>query len=299
MKEIIDWAKKSKINRCLEIELTNYCSLSCVVCPRKQLKKIGFLSFENFVNIVDFVIDWDYKQVSICWFGDAFMHKEFNKFIDYFFLKLPDVSLNIITKWQSITDIHLNKINELTKKWYKISLAFSFFSLKKQLHNQLVWWDSYDSLIEAVQKCDKLNINYSLEFLLTVLTVNEFNSFLQFAKKLNKASWWAIVHNWWWSINKEVFDKLFSQELFSNELYKDYYIERRSKEEKCEVIRYDYFSIDYEGKIHQCLLNRLSKDTYLWKVWNCNYNEIIKKSRELDYKTTCKDCYYLSHELFL
>lgn len=292
--KIHDWFECSAVTRWIEIEITNYCTLNCIICPRKRLKEIGFLSFENFIKVVDFIIEWNYTEVLFCWLWDSFTHKELNKFLDYFFLKLPNAKLFFMTKWQSLKDEHINKIKELNDKWFNVSISFSIFSLKKELHNQLVWWDNYDQLITSIKKCDYLNVNYSLEFLLSTLTFNELDSFKKFAKTLKRDTWISVVHNWWWSVDKKTHKKFFSEELF-----KWYYRKRNIKEDRCEAVKYDYFSIDCFANVYQCTLNRISKDSYLWNVWEYSFKEFLERKNDLDYNKMCSECFYFDHQLFV
>ena len=88
----------SAVTRGIEIELTSYCGMKCLVCAREELEQHTFLSEDNFKKIVDLLEEGAYEEVMVCGLGDAFLHKEVNTFMDYLFSRLPDINLFFMTK---------------------------------------------------------------------------------------------------------------------------------------------------------------------------------------------------------
>lgn len=282
----------SAVTRWIEIEITNYCSMNCLVCPRKQIKKFEFLSFENFRKIVSLLKEWNYKEIMVCGLWDAFLHKELNDFMEYLFSELPHINLFFMTKWQSIKDSHLEKILDLKNRWFNVSITFSVFSLDEKIYNYLTWWNFYKTFIEVLNKVNKININYSMEFMLSVLTINELEKFKKFAKDLNKDYWISLVHNWAWEIDKKLHEKLFSEEKLAW-----YYIKRKDKD-ICEVMKYDYLYINSLWEVFQCSLNELERKWYLWLLWEHNLKQFLDMKSKLDYKTLCEKCFYYNYKTF-
>ncbi len=283
----------SAVTKWIEIELTSYCSFKCIICPREKLPKYHFLDFDNFKKIIDLVKQWNYTEIMVCGLWDAFLHKDINKFLDYLFLKLPNINFFIMTKWQSIQNKHLEKISELQKKWYKVSLTFSIFSLNKPIYNYLTWWDFFDKFMQIFKKVISMNINYSLEFLLSTLTLKELDSFKKFAYKLWKTDYWiSLVHNWSWEIPHSIHKKLF------NEKKLKWFYQKRKSNDLCEAIKYDYLYIDSYWDVFQCSLNELHRKGLLWKLWDYSLKEFLNKKRMLNYKKTCEWCFYLDFKTF-
>lgn len=69
--------------RILAIELTNFCNLDCIMCPRRFMKReIGFMEFDLFKKIID---QCKY-QTDFVWlhlFGESLYHPQLDRFIDY------------------------------------------------------------------------------------------------------------------------------------------------------------------------------------------------------------------------
>ena len=149
----------SAVTRWIEIELTSYCWMKCIVCARGDLKQYSFLSFENFKKIVDLLKQGNYDEVMVCWLGDAFIHEEVNDFIEYLFSELPNINLFFMTKWLAIKDKHLEKILDLKNRWFNVSITFSVFSLEEKMYNYLTWGNFYKNFIEVLNKANKMNIN--------------------------------------------------------------------------------------------------------------------------------------------
>jgi len=282
----------SAVTRGIEIELTNYCWMDCIVCARKQLSSYTFLSFDNFKKIVGLLKEWNYKEVMICWLWDAFIHEEVNEFMEYLFTELPNINLFFMTKWLAIKDKHLDKILDLKKRWFNVSLTFSVFSLEEKIYNYLTGGNFYNNFMKVLKKSHNMKINYSMEFMLSTLTLWELEKFKKFANDLWKDYWISLVHNWWWRLSKHIHSKLFDK----NKL-KWYYIERW-KNDMCEVMKYDYLYINSFWEIFQCSLNEIDRTGYLWQLWEYSLEEFLSKKNKLPYKEVCEKCFYYKYKTF-
>jgi len=283
----------SAVTKWIEIELTSYCGLKCVICPREKLPKYNFIKFNDFKKIIDLVKEWNYTEIMVCWLWDAFLHKDINLFLDYLFAELPDIHFFIMTKWQAIRQEHLDKIKELKEKWYNISLTFSIFSLNKKIYNYLTGWNYFNTFMNTFKKVISMNLDFSIEFLLSTLTLWELDKFKEFAKTIWKNDYWiSLVHNWWWEISANIHNKLFDEWKLSG------FYEKRKEGDLCEAIKYDYLYIDSFWDVFQCSLNELHRKWLLWKIWEYSLEEFLEKKRALNYKKTCEWCFYLDYKTF-
>lgn len=282
----------SAVTRWIEIELTSYCWMNCIVCARDQLKQYGFISTENFQKIISLLKEWNYSEIMVCWLGDAFIHEKVNEFMEYLFKEIPGINLFFMTKWLAITDTHLEKILDLNKRWFNVSLTFSVFSLDEKMYNYLTWWNFYKNFIQVLNKANKMKINYSMEFMLSVLNLWELEKFKKFAKSLWKDYWVSLVHNWWGKISEEIHKKMFDENIL-----KWHYIKRNSSD-ICEVMKYDYLYINSFWEVFQCSLNEIDRTWYLWKLWEFSLNEFLEKKKKINYKEACKKCFYYNYKTF-
>ncbi len=282
----------SAVTHGIEIELTSYCGMKCIVCARWDLQQHTFLTLDNFKSIVELLKEWDYDEVMVCWLWDAFIHEEVNDFMEYLFKELPMINLFFMTKGLAIKDKHLDKILELNNRGYNISLTFSVFSLESNIYNYLTWWDFYDNFITTLNKVHNRNINYSMEFMLSVLTLGELYKFKKFATKLWKDYGISLVHNWWWSIPKAVHERLFDEKKL-----KWHYVKRKNND-ICEVMKYDYLYVNSFWEVFQCSLNEIDRGWYLWKIWEYNLSEFLEKKQSIKYQKVCEKCFYYTYKTF-
>ena len=115
----------SAVVRGIEIELTSYCWMNCLVCARWDLDSYNYITRDNFKKIIELLKEGNYSEVMVCWLWDAFLHSEINDFMEILFKELPSINLFFMTKWQSIKDNHLDKILDLKNRWHNVSLTFS------------------------------------------------------------------------------------------------------------------------------------------------------------------------------
>lgn len=282
----------SAVTRWLEIELTSYCGMKCIVCARENLDSFGYLSFEDFIKMVDLLEEWAYTEVMVCGLGDAFLHKEVNEFMEYLFSRLPKINLFFMTKGLAIKEKHLIKIKELKDRGYNVSLTFSVFSLQEKKYNMLTGGNFYAAFIKTLNAAHKMKINYSIEFLLSTLTIDELWKFQKFAEVLGKDYGVSLVHNWWGKIDPAIHARLFDETTLAGHFIK------RKKDDICEVMRYDYLYIDSKGWVFQCSLNEIDRVGYLGQLWEYSLEQFLERKRAISYKQACKNCFYFTYKTF-
>lgn len=282
----------SAVTKWIEIELTSYCWMNCIVCAREDLEKYWFLSFDNFKKIIDLLKQGNYTEVMVCWLWDAFIHEEVNEFMEYLFSELPNINLFFMTKWLAIKNKHLEKILDLKSRWFNVSLTFSVFSLEEKMYNYLTWWNFYKNFLEVLDKVNKMNINYSMEFMLSVLNLSELKKFKKFALSLWKDYWISLVHNWGWKIPDSIHKKMFDTKKL------EWYYIKRAQGDICEVMKYDYLYMDCQWDVFQCSLNEIDRVWYLWKLWEHSLVEFLERKREINYKNACGKCFYYNYKTF-
>lgn len=282
----------SAVTKWLEIELTSYCWMDCIICARRELDHYGFISLEDFKKIVFLLKEGNYSEVMVCWLWDAFIHEEVNNFMEFLFSELPNINLFFMTKWLAIKDEHLEKILDLKNRWFNVSLTFSVFSLEEKIYNYLTWWNFYKSFMQVLNKANQMKINYSMEFMLSVLTLSELEKFKKFANSLWKNYWISLVHNWWWKISEQIHKKMFDVDKL-----KWHYI-KRAEGDICEVMKYDCLYIDSFWDVFQCSLNEIGRVGYLWKLWEYSLKQFLEKKKQINYKEACDKCFYYKYKTF-
>lgn len=282
----------SAVTRGLEIELTSYCGMKCIVCPRGDLEKHTFLTFWYFQEIIALAKQWNYEEIMVCGLGDAFIHPEIEKFMEYLFRELPKIHLFFMTKWLAIKPSHLETIKSLNDRWYNVSLTFSVFSLHEKMYNYLTWGDFYVSFMKTLQMANRININYSMEFMLSAITLGELEKFKKFAQILNKDYGISLVHNWWGRLSEKVHHML-----FDDQKLKWYYI-KREVWDICEVMKYDYLYINSFGEVFQCSLNEIERTGYLGVLGEYTLPEFLEKKNAIEYNSVCNSCFYFTHKTF-
>lgn len=92
----------------IALEPTNHCAMKCIMCPRKEMnRKLGFMDFELFKKIIDQTNGYT-NMISLELFGDAFLHPNIEKMINYLYKK--KIISQISTNAMSLSDRVIDKI---------------------------------------------------------------------------------------------------------------------------------------------------------------------------------------------
>ena len=78
----------------VEIELTNDCNQRCVHCPRNQMTRpVGYMAFPTFAKVVDEMARYPYRVLRMVGLGEAAMHPDFARMLDYAKSRKVDVDI--------------------------------------------------------------------------------------------------------------------------------------------------------------------------------------------------------------
>ena len=114
------------------IEVTNYCPMNCLMCPRKYMRRsLGYMDFELFKKIIDQLKGYT-NSVWLHHFGDPLMHPQLDKFIDY--AKAAGIKTQLSTNPVLLTIDNIKKLINLD--YLHLSLDGSTESTYKKLRGQ-------------------------------------------------------------------------------------------------------------------------------------------------------------------
>jgi len=275
----------------VEIELTNHCTLNCITCARKKRNDFGFMDYATFIKTIDFIRAKKCHEIFLSGHGDVFLHQELFKMINYIFKKYPRVNIVIPTKGQTIDSKILKRIKKLQERQFSITLCFSVFSLNHKTYKFLTG-GSFKHFMSVVKQAVDLNLNYTLEFLLTGYNIDEFQKFQSFARSLNIRNYGlALVHHWKGAMTEKEHQKFFNAKTAK-------FLKQRRASELCEVFQYPaYVFVDYKGKIHLCS-NGVDDSDVLGDVFHGSFQNILRKKRRLNRKKICSRCFMHDHVVF-
>lgn len=112
----------------IDIELTNKCTLNCLICPRNQMTRhVGLIEESLFKEIVDQIIE--YTHTEFLWlhqFGDPLLHPKLEELSDYATKK--GLRVGISTKGVLLTEEKAKSIanSDIDK------ILFSFVGIEKR-----------------------------------------------------------------------------------------------------------------------------------------------------------------------
>lgn len=155
--------KTKKFPHILNLELTNYCNLNCIMCPHSMMQRPkGNMDFELFKRIIEEIKGYSIKDLRLHHFGEPLLHPQLVDFIKYIkdnddkkLIKNVSISTNCTTltlkKAREIIESGLDSIrlcldgtNKTTyeaircKANYKMTLTniINFFNLRKKLKSK-------------------------------------------------------------------------------------------------------------------------------------------------------------------
>jgi radical SAM protein with 4Fe4S-binding SPASM domain len=185
----------------LYVELTPICNLNCISCPRNYANlNYPDLSFENFKKILNNIVE-TIKIINFTGFGEASLHKEFQKFLQY------SKEKNYITEHTSNASIF--NIENLK---FLDSILFSLDGIKKVKE---IRKGIKDNAIENIKKSveykykNNLSTNISINMVLAYYTIDEIENMFDFCEKT------GIDH-----LNLAIFVN--SPSLYETELFKQF-----------------------------------------------------------------------------
>jgi len=273
------------LNWC-EIELTNYCWLDCFGCIRKESNSFWYLDFFILKKIIKLIKNKKYSEIVLSGLWDVFLHKQLYIFIDYIFYELPNIKIYIMTKWQSVKKKDIDKILTYKNNWFNLWLTYSIFSLSELEYEKITGWWSLNNLVEIIKYSYDKKINFSFEFLINNNNIYYIEKYKKFCSIFSKDFFYSIPHNWWWNLNKLIYNKLFDKKILNN------IIKKRKEWEKCEAFIWKYLFFDYSWNIYKCWLQRFSNNLFLWNINNIKSEKDFIK---INYNK-CEKCSYFNYK---
>ena len=89
-----NWYRLSRLPLSLQIEVTNYCNISCTCCPRESLtREKGYMELPLFRKIIDDAAAAGIKRVHLYLHGEPLLHPEIIEMIRYVKAKRMGISL--------------------------------------------------------------------------------------------------------------------------------------------------------------------------------------------------------------
>jgi len=130
----------------LDLEVTNTCNLDCLMCGRQIMKrKIGFMEFDLFKNIIDEASKEGCKGVRFIRYGEPFLHKDVFKMILY--VKEKNMLAHLTTNGTFLEGV-LNRIVDSGLD----SIIFSFQGTSPDEYKKMRNTDKYNLLTGNIKK---------------------------------------------------------------------------------------------------------------------------------------------------
>jgi len=160
------------------IETTNYCNLSCPMCPRKMMaRKVGFMEFDLFKRVIK-KIKGNTASVWLHLYGEPLLHPELGRFINFCSANKikPAISTNATVldadKSRMLLDSSLNRIilciDGINKETYsKVRAGGDFDTTKRNILN----------FLQLAKKRNRKDLNVAVQIIKTKDTLQEIDAF--------------------------------------------------------------------------------------------------------------------------
>lgn len=132
----------------LQIELTNYCNLRCISCPRDSMKREkGYIEFALYKKIIDDAVSIGIKRVYLYLHGESFLHPQVIDIIKY--TKQNKIGIHIATNGSYFTNGMISKILQtgLNSSDY---ITFSILGTSKDIHENIMKGAKHDEIVENI-----------------------------------------------------------------------------------------------------------------------------------------------------
>jgi radical SAM protein with 4Fe4S-binding SPASM domain len=131
----------------LDIEITNYCQLSCPMCPRARMTRpLAHMDFSLFTKIID-EARGRVKSCFLHQFGEPTLHPQFPLFVEY--AKGAGIFVSTSTNLQSMTP-------EVAKRIFAIGideLILSLDSFRKDSYNRIRIGGDFSKTVAGIEMC--------------------------------------------------------------------------------------------------------------------------------------------------
>lgn len=129
----------------ITIELTNFCNLRCIMCPRNDMKrKVGYMDFSLFKKIIDEVAEYA-ELVDLDLYGESLLHPKATDMIRYAKSKglLTLISTNL-------THIDEKKAKDIIESGLD-AIILSFDGATKETYEKIRRGSSYDKTLANLE----------------------------------------------------------------------------------------------------------------------------------------------------
>jgi len=179
--------KKLKFPTAVEVELTNFCTASCIKCPHKNMKREkGYMNLELFKKIVYECGKYNLKRLELVGFGEPLMHKQFLEFLKIARKNCPKSYILISTNASLLKGSLMNEIIQNKLLDY---IHISFDGAHKETYEKNMPPLKYDDILHNIRnllahrKYEKPQITIGI--IETTETIQELDSFYKMWKKYN------------------------------------------------------------------------------------------------------------------
>ncbi|MEN2774635.1 radical SAM protein [Acetivibrio clariflavus] len=214
----------------IELEITNYCNSSCVMCPRSKLsRKKGFMSEYIFGILTERLKELPVNEVEICGVGEPLLHKNVAEYVK----KLKDIGINrvrINTNGSLLSDEKARALVEsgldsITISFHTIDPTKYFWMMKG-----LNYYNVLENIKNFIEKYKK-NVEVTITCVVSKYNIDEIEGFKNFWKEI--------------SIDNIYFQNIQSR---AGNLYS---VENPAQKCKCPVFEQGLY-ISFEGKYLSC-----------------------------------------------
>lgn len=145
------------MKRLLNIEVTSYCYADCLMCPRDEVKSLGYIEMNTIDQIVEKVNGVDLWEISISGRGEPLLHPDLELILKK--LKQLNCPISIVSTGTYLNSENLDPIIEHIDK-LRLSVSSIKPSVFKQIHRGLDYDKTWANIKEIIDiASDKLVIH--------------------------------------------------------------------------------------------------------------------------------------------
>jgi MoaA/NifB/PqqE/SkfB family radical SAM enzyme len=273
----------------IDLELTNKCNLHCTFCPREKTPKTGFISRQDFLQVIQRVEESSFDlAVTACGLGDPLLHPLLDSFVS--FASAKGIAFNVNTSGTLLT-------HDMSKKLISAGLSemrFSVTGINESYENYYNF--PFDKLMKQILYFRQLAMESgNVKLKIVVVLTKEVMGNLQ-----NIISFWDINGI---SINDLIFleehNRAGSYQSQSGELFdyapeqKNFVVHEEIRQSRCPI-PFVYTFIGWDGRYYLCALD-WEKRVPLGHVSQQSINDIMQIKLEYlnKQKRLCVTCSYL------
>ncbi len=149
----------------VDVELTNHCNLSCIMCPRHAMKRDkGFMSEEIFKGVVEECAQRK-TPIRLIRFGEPFLHPKIVEFCRH--AKSNELMVHVTNNGLAINEADMQALVDLAVD----SVIFSFQGTTKERYETIRNNCMYDKLVHSIKRLLKIRGDRDKPFIHVSTTV--------------------------------------------------------------------------------------------------------------------------------